>query len=62
MDIHGFYRYGTGSTKVRARDIESIYATAAPTSDEVEDEFNSFLQQVTYLVRHAVLAEGGKLL
>jgi hypothetical protein len=57
-----YSRYGRGSTRVRAHDIETIYHVAAPTVDEVEGyEEQEFLVNVIELVRDAVRAGGGNL-
>ena len=53
---------GTGSTRVRAHDIDLIYTSAAPIVDEAgAHEVDEFLDQVVRLVRNAVLVGGGKL-
>ncbi len=57
-----FSRYGRGSARVRAHDVEMIYHIAAPTVDEVEgSEEQEFLVSAIELVRDAVRAGGGKL-
>ncbi len=57
-----YSRSGTGSTRVRAHDIDLIYTSAAPIVDEAgTHEANEFLDQVIQLVRNAVLVGGGKL-
>ena len=56
-----YSRYGRGSARVRAHDVEMIYHIAAPTVDEVESsEDHDFLVNVIELVRDAVRAGGGK--
>lgn len=57
-----YFRYGRGSTRVRAHDIETIYRVAAPPIDEVEGtEEHEFLVKVIELVREAIKAGGGEL-
>lgn len=56
-----YSRYGQGSARIRAHDVETIYHVAAPTVDEVEGrEEQEFLVNVIELVRDAVRAGGGK--
>ncbi len=58
-----FSRRGTGSTRVRARDIAMIYDLAAPIPDErIDGEMDKFIVDITELVREAVKVGGGKLL
>jgi len=57
-----FSRRGTGSTRVRARDIAMIYDLAVPIPDEtVDGEMDEFIVDITELVREAVKEGGGKL-
>lgn len=58
-----FSRRGTGSTRVRARDIAMIYDLAVPNPEEALDsETDQFIENITELVREAVKSGGGKLL
>ena len=57
-----YSRRGTGSTRVRARDIAMIYDLAVPIPDEtVDSEMDKFIVDITELVREAVKVGGGKL-
>lgn len=56
-----FSRRGTGSTRVRARDIAMIYDLAVPISEEIVDsEIDEFTVGITELVRESVKSGGGK--
>jgi hypothetical protein len=58
-----FSRRGTGSTRVRARDIAMIYDLAVPVSEGTSDsETDTFIVNITELVREAVKSGGGKLM
>ena len=52
---------GTGSTRDRARDIDSIYDTAAPTpTDKADKNANEFVAKIRAIVKEAVEAAGGR--
>ncbi len=55
-----YTRWGTGSAKERANDIEMIYNLAVPVAGEINDD-DEFLVKVTELVEDAVRAKGGEL-
>jgi len=58
------YAYrGTGSTKLRARDMRDIYETAAPIPGETpSSDANQFLDVVRDLFREAVKTAGGEVI
>jgi hypothetical protein len=57
-----YSRWGTGSTKERAYDLEMIYNLAVPQVGEIDDEeAEEFVMKVVGLVRDAVEAHGGRL-
>ena len=52
---------GKGSTRGRARDIDSIYDIAAPTpTDKADDNASKFVAAITGIVKAAVEKAGGK--
>lgn len=56
-----YSRWGTGSARVRAHDIQMIYTLAVPFFGELDDELgDAFLGQVVELVRTAVQTGGGR--
>jgi len=56
-------RFGPGSTRPRARDIERIYDVALPVpGEEADPNTSTFLRVTRELVKHAVKAGGGKLI
>ena len=53
---------GTGSARVRRRDVESIYSETAPIPGEVADPpSNEFLKEIRVLIRESIDQGGGKL-
>ncbi|MGZ3624799.1 MAG: hypothetical protein ACXWPG_16645, partial [Ktedonobacteraceae bacterium] len=59
--VTAFSRRGMGSTRIRAKDIATIYDSAVPILDEtVDNKIDKFSLDVIKLVRDAVIAEGGK--
>jgi GTPase Era involved in 16S rRNA processing len=57
-----YTRWGTGSAKERAHDLESIYNRAAPIVGEITDDAaDEFLASIVELVSDAVQAKGGQL-
>ncbi len=60
--LEAFEYRGTGSTRVRARDIVTIYESAAPVPNEMPGpDSNEFLFEIRELVAESVEAGGGKL-
>jgi len=59
--VDAYEHRGTGSTRVRARDIVNIYESAAPVPNEMPADANEFLFEIRELVADAVEAGGGKL-
>ena len=52
---------GPGSTRGRARDIDSIYDTAAPTpTDKADENASKFVAAITGIVKEAVVKAGGR--
>src|SRR5205807_2320404 len=52
---------GPGSTRGRARDIDSIYDTAAPTpTDKADENASKFVAVITGIVKEAVVKAGGR--
>lgn len=59
--VTAFSRRGTGSTRVRARDIATIYELAVTIPDEtVDGVMDPSSVDITELVRKAVKEGGGK--
>lgn len=51
---------GTGSTKLRAKDIRAVYESGAPIPSEMPGkDANTFMLDVRVLVKDAVIASGG---
>lgn len=60
--VEAYEHRGTGSTFVRAREIVSIYQSAAPVPNEMPGpDSNEFLFEIRELVADSVAAGGGKL-
>ena len=60
--LAAFEHRGPGSTRIRARDIVSIYESAAPVPNEMPGpDSNEFLFEIRELVAESVEAGGGKL-
>jgi len=60
--VEAFSRGGKGSTQVRARDIRTIYDTAAPIPGPAFDEISEgFLREMRSLVNSAISEGGGEL-
>lgn len=60
--IEAFEYRGTGSTRLRARDIVSIYESAAPVPKEMPGpDSNEFLFEIRELVADSINAGGGRL-
>lgn len=58
--VSAFDHKGTGSTKVRARDIATLYEAAAPVPNEMPGpDANEFLIELRQLVGEAVIEGGG---
>ena len=58
--VSAFDHVGTGSTKVRARDVAALYESAAPVPNEMPGpDANEFLIEVRQLVGEAVIEGGG---
>jgi hypothetical protein len=52
---------GPGSTRARARDIDTIYDTAAPTpTDKADENASKFVAAIRTIVKEAVEAAGGR--
>ena len=52
---------GRGSTRARARDIDTIYDTAAPTpTDKADENASKFVAAIRTIVKEAVEAAGGR--
>ena len=61
--VEAYDHRGTGSTKVRARDIVNLYESAAPIPNEMPGpDVNEFLFELRELVAESVLANQGELL
>lgn len=60
--IKAYEHRGSGSTRIRSRDMISIYETAAPIPNEMPDaDTNAFLFELRELVAIAIQETGGKL-
>jgi hypothetical protein len=58
--VEAYNHRGTGSTWVRAKDLVSIYESAAPVPNEMPGpDANEFLFELRELVREAIVAGGG---
>jgi hypothetical protein len=61
--LKAYWHRGYGSTRVRSREVETIYDKAAPVPGSTADPAaNAFLLEVRKLVRRAIVAGGGKLI
>jgi len=60
--VEAYDHRGTGSTRVRARDLLSLYESAAPVPNEMPGpDANEFLFELRELVAESVLQGGGEL-
>jgi len=60
--MEAYERRGPGSTRVRARDIVSLYETAAPIPNEMPGpDANEFVFELREIIADSVVAGGGKL-
>lgn len=58
-----YFRYGRGSARIRAYDIDAIYRDTAPLPDEIDQrESDAFLMKAIEQIRQTIQSEGGKLL
>jgi hypothetical protein len=59
--MEAYSHHGTGSTRVRAREVVSLYESAAPIPTEISaSDENQFLFEVRELVKDAILSGGGE--
>ena len=60
--LEAYEHRGPGSTRVRARDIVSLYETAAPIPNEMPGpDANEFMFELREIIADSVVAGGGKL-
>jgi hypothetical protein len=60
--LEAYEHRGPGSTRVRARDIVSLYETAAPVPNEMPGpDANEFMFELREIIADSVIAGGGKL-
>lgn len=61
--MEAYERRGTGSTRVRARDIVTLYESAAPVPNEMPGpDSNEFLFELREIIAESVLSGGGRIL
>jgi hypothetical protein len=59
--VEAYERRGTGSTKVRARELVGLYESAAPVPNEMPGpDLNEFLFEVRELVAESIIAGNGE--
>jgi hypothetical protein len=59
--VEAYEHRGTGSTKVRARDLATLYESAAPVPNEMPGpDLNEFLFEVRELVAESIENENGE--
>lgn len=61
--VEAYQLRGTGSTRVRARELVTIYESAAPIPNEMPGpDANEFLLEIRELVMEAIVAGGGQVI
>ena len=59
--LEAYQHRGTGSTRDRARDLTTLYESAAPIPNEMPArDVNEFLQEVRDIVAHSIVEGGGE--
>jgi|LSQX01.1.fsa_nt_gb ABC-type dipeptide/oligopeptide/nickel transport system ATPase subunit len=60
--VEAYEHRGTGSTRVRAKDMIALYESAAPVPNEMPGpDLNEFLFEVRELVAESIIDEGGEI-
>jgi hypothetical protein len=58
--VRAYDHRGSGSTRLRAKDIRALYEVSAPVPSEMPGpDANTFMLDIRYLVRDAIKASGG---